>query len=182
MKWPVCCPDTQCSVGLVYDANGGEGTSTNCIDPAAAGLVQYPVRQTFLTAAAVTQPVSGIGNLFVNDTTAAGSPITVVAASGVPAVLPINPKYPLWTVMRTGPTAAFTDTWDSAANFILALNPSSNVGFVYHARVCNYTAYAETIAAGTGVTLSGTNVVGGGVCVPFTVTILSATSIGIAGG
>lgn len=55
-------------------------------------------------------------------------------------------------IVRTGPTAAFTDTTDTAANIVTALG-----GFVANAtffiRIKNGTAFPQTLAAGTGVTL-----------------------------
>jgi hypothetical protein len=56
---------------------------------------------------------------------------------------------------RTGSTAAFTDTTDTAANIIAAL-PNANIGqsflYVYY----NNTPGVATLAGGTGVTVTGT--------------------------
>ena len=57
-------------------------------------------------------------------------------------------------IKRSGSTSAFTDTSDSAANIIAAL-PNAQVGQSWFLLIENDTAFAETIAAGTGVTLSG---------------------------
>lgn len=58
-------------------------------------------------------------------------------------------------VTRSGPTAAYTDTTDTAANIIAALaNPE--VGASFEINIKNTVAFAQTIAAGAGVTLAGT--------------------------
>jgi hypothetical protein len=63
-------------------------------------------------------------------------------------------------ITRAGPTAAFTDTTDTAANILsaLAVNPNAipEYGQTFLMVYVNLSAYAATIAAGTGVTLSGT--------------------------
>jgi len=70
-------------------------------------------------------------------------------------------------INRTGPTAAYTDTTDTAANLMLALSiPVSPVGLVttasplvqvgdtWRLRYVNTVAFAATIAGGTGVTVT----------------------------
>ncbi len=61
-------------------------------------------------------------------------------------------------VTRTGSTAAFTDTTDTAANIIAALY-SQEISNSWIVDIINQTAFTETLAAGTGVTLSGITVV-----------------------
>jgi hypothetical protein len=61
-------------------------------------------------------------------------------------------------IVRTGPTGAFSDATDTAANIIAAL-PSVVVGSTFFIRIKNATAYPETITAGVGVTLPSTNLV-----------------------
>jgi hypothetical protein len=60
---------------------------------------------------------------------------------------------------RTGPTAAFTDTTDTAANIVAGIPANASVGQSWTWEYINQTAYPCTLAAGTGVTLSGTCVV-----------------------
>ena len=55
-------------------------------------------------------------------------------------------------IARTGPTAAFTDTTDTAAN-ILAQLPGAITGSTFLIRIKNATAFTETLAAGSNVTL-----------------------------
>lgn len=71
-------------------------------------------------------------------------------------------------LVRTGPTAGFTDTLPDASAIISALIANSqysgsgaqtpngvDVGTTFRLRYLNTVAYAGTLAAGTGVTLSG---------------------------
>lgn len=60
-------------------------------------------------------------------------------------------------VVRTGPTAAFADTLDTAANIIAALSPGAAGQYKgsFECQYINNTAYVGTIQAGTGVTLTG---------------------------
>lgn len=68
----------------------------------------------------------------------------------------------LWTAVaimagiidRTGPTAGYADTPDTAAN-ILAACPQLGVGDSFRFNVRNTVAFANTVAVNTGVELSG---------------------------
>lgn len=62
-------------------------------------------------------------------------------------------------ITRTGPVAAYTDTTDTAAAIVTAIG-SFNLGATFFATIKNATAFTQTLAAGTGVTLPVTNVVG----------------------
>lgn len=58
-------------------------------------------------------------------------------------------------IMRSGPTGAYDDTTDTAANIVAALdNPA--VGTSWDFTIVNGVAYAGTMLAGSGVTLAGT--------------------------
>jgi hypothetical protein len=59
---------------------------------------------------------------------------------------------------RSGATAVFTDTTDTAANLI-AIRPQLAIGQSWPVLIVNTTSYQMTIAAGTGVTLAGASVV-----------------------
>lgn len=63
-------------------------------------------------------------------------------------------------IVRTGPTAAFTDTTDTAANILAALVPNVNAiaeyGQTFLVFYVNLSSFTATIAAGTNVTLAGT--------------------------
>lgn len=57
-------------------------------------------------------------------------------------------------VTRTGPTGAYSDATDTAANIIAAL-PNGNIGQSWELTIKNTVAFVQTITAGTSVTLSG---------------------------
>jgi len=61
-------------------------------------------------------------------------------------------------IIRTGPTGAYSDTTPTAAQIIQAL-PGAVVGSGYYMTIVNTVAFAATIVAGTGVTLSGTTAI-----------------------
>lgn len=54
-------------------------------------------------------------------------------------------------IARTGPTAAFTDTLDTAADIIAALVGSAD-SYGFDFLIQNFTAYQMTLTAGTGMT------------------------------
>src|SRR5882672_2372567 len=62
-------------------------------------------------------------------------------------------------ITRTGSVAAFTDTTDTGTALDSALGASAITGFSRLIQVKNNTAFADTIAGGTGVTISGRTVV-----------------------
>ena len=97
-------------------------------------------------------------------------------------------------ITRTGPSAAYTDTTDTAANIVAAL-PEFVSGATFFIRIKNSTPYLETLAAGSGVTLPATAIVGpwqeanyygvlGGTSGSPTVTLvhISTNAIGLAQG
>lgn len=55
-------------------------------------------------------------------------------------------------IVRTGPTGVYTDATDTAANIVTALGGFVS-GQTFFARIKNATTFAQTISAGTGVTL-----------------------------
>ena len=54
-------------------------------------------------------------------------------------------------VNRSGPTGAFTDTTDTVANLIAA---GAVAGSSFYTYIKNFTAFSDTLAAGTGVTIA----------------------------
>lgn len=60
-------------------------------------------------------------------------------------------------ITRSGPTAAFTDTTDTAA--LIQAAWAAGVGASFNFTLNNSTAFVETLAAGTGVTLSGNTII-----------------------
>ena len=83
-------------------------------------------------------------------------------------------------ITRTGPTAAFTDTTDPAANSIGAVtNPTIGQSWILYIK--NLTAYTETLSAGSNVTLSGQTVLPGNSTGTFLVTYSAANTVTIQG-
>jgi len=62
-------------------------------------------------------------------------------------------------IVRSGSVAAFTDTTDTGAAIDLALGNAAINGANVTIQIKNTTAFAETIAGGTGVTVSGRAVI-----------------------
>lgn len=58
-------------------------------------------------------------------------------------------------IVRSGPTGAFTDTTDTAANIITALGDAPVIGTSWLFYMKNLTAFSQTLSAALGVTLSG---------------------------
>jgi hypothetical protein len=77
------------------------------------------------------------------------TPITTVGAGTLNAATVVG-----GVITRSGPTAAYTDTTDTAANIIAAL-PNPSLGQSWELTLVNTTAFAETLAAGAGVTIAG---------------------------
>lgn len=78
-------------------------------------------------------------------------------------------------VTRSGPTAAYTDTTDTAANILAALT-SANIGESFEVTIKNTVAFDCTLAGGTGMTLSGQTIIPGLSWGRFLVTIATATT------
>lgn len=76
-------------------------------------------------------------------------------------------------IVRTGPVAAFTDTTDNAA----AMAALSLVGSSFNILLKNATAFTQTIAAGTGVTLPLTVIIPAFSVANYVATIVSATAV-----
>lgn len=83
-------------------------------------------------------------------------------------------------ITRTGSTAAFTDTTDTAAA-IIAARTGATVGSAWRLLMVNNTAFTDTLAAGTGVTLSGNTVIPANSSNEFLVTFSAAGAITMYG-
>ena len=83
-------------------------------------------------------------------------------------------------IIRTGSTSAFTDITDTAAN-IISNRTGSTTNSLWLVTISNQTAYAETLAAGSGVTLSpATTIIAANSTAQFSVSQTSGTEIGRA--
>ncbi len=79
-------------------------------------------------------------------------------------------------VLRSGPTAAFTDTTDTAAALIAAWpleSTNSSLQLIYQ----NTTAFAATLAGGVGVTMSGNLIVSANMWARILVVITGASTV-----
>jgi hypothetical protein len=83
-------------------------------------------------------------------------------------------------IARSGPTGAFTDTTDTAAA-IIAARTGALVGSSWGIDIENTTAFTETLAAGTGVTLAGLTVIPAGSTLTALVQYTAAGAITITG-
>ncbi len=124
-------------------------TNPNGYIDAAGAPVQSVVGQTGAVTAA--QISAAIGTLVTRNQSVA----TVDSATGV--TLSAADMVGGW-ILRTGAaTGAVTDTTDTAANLVSAYNASdTQVGSSFLMGINNTTGQVLTLAAGTGVTLSGT--------------------------
>lgn len=94
-------------------------------------------------------------------------------------------------INRTGPTGAYTDTTDTAANIVSNLIANYNYqtsataglpggaavqpGTTFRLRYINTVAYAMTLAAGSGVTLVGTTTVNASSVKDYLITVTNGT-------
>ena len=76
---------------------------------------------------------------------------------------------------RTGPTAAFTDTTDTAANIVSTLGGIT--GGSFRIDIKNFTAFPMTLAAGNGVTISSGTIINPYSVAEFLVVLTSATAV-----
>lgn len=113
-----------------------------------------------------------------SSTTATITALTTVGAGTVTAAGIVGR-----TVLRSGPTAAFTDTTDTAAAIIAALPAGTPVGAAFTFTYINSVAQVCTFSSGSGVTLK--NIAGSTASVTvapksivhFLVTVASATTV-----
>ena len=85
-------------------------------------------------------------------------------------------------ITRTGSTAPFTDTTESATALIAAI-PSAQVGTAFDLTIVNTVAFAQSLAPGAGVTLAGTTTLAASSTRRFigTVTSLTTPAVTITG-
>lgn len=106
-----------------------------------------------VTATVTTAQIAALsGNGLTQDIL--NTPITTVGNGTLTAAAMLG-----GLITRTGPVAAYTDTTATAAQIITAIG-SFNLGATFVLTIKNATAFVQTIAAGTGVTLPITVLVG----------------------
>jgi hypothetical protein len=107
-------------------------------------LVWSPVTGDLPLTAALVNEILGGGGTGISETA-----ITTAGAGVLAAAALLGGQ-----IARSGPTAAFTDTTDTAANIATAAGGFVS-GFNFTVTIKNATIYTETLAAGAGVTLPG---------------------------
>ena len=90
----------------------------------------------------------------VNQSSVSQTALTTAGAGTITAAALIS-----GLVVRTGPTGAFTDTTDTGTAIDTALGAAAQTGVSIQVQYKNTTAFAGTIAGGTGVTVSGRTVI-----------------------
>ncbi len=82
-------------------------------------------------------------------------------------------------ITRTGPSAVFTDATDTAVAIVAALN-TYVAGSSFEVQIKNTTAYAQTITAGVGVTLTGNSIIPAHSVGRYLITITSGVAVAMA--
>ena len=91
---------------------------------------------------------------YINSVAEANTALTTVGAGTLTAAALLGR-----VITRSGSTGAYTDTTDTAANIIAALPSAAPVGTAVEITIKNTVAFAQTLAGGSGVTLSGQTVI-----------------------
>ena len=84
-------------------------------------------------------------------------------------------------ITRSGPTTAFTDTTTTATLLAQRMTAPATIGQSWVVKYRNTTAFAATIAGGTGVTVSGTSNVPGFSTSEFLITYTAAATFTMVG-
>lgn len=125
----------------------------------------------FIRDNALQRPVS------IGDLLGASETIAALATAGAGtitgAILANN------IINRTGPTGAVADTFDTATNIINALGGNAQQGDSWRVRYINTVAFALTLTAATGVTITGNAVINASSVKEFLVQITNATPASI---
>lgn len=122
--------------------------------------------------ATTTQAVANLGSGGGGaDTPLANTAITTVGAGTLTAAALAG-----GVITRTGPVAAYTDTTATAALIVAAI-PNAFVGQSWVLRIKNGTNFTQTLAAGSGVTFSGSVVVPPSSVAEYLVTLTSLSAV-----
>lgn len=105
-----------------------------------------------VTEQTTTQAIANLAN--TEDTSLSETSVTAATGTTLTAAALVSGQ-----IARTGTSAAFTDTTDSAANIVAAL-PGFISGSTFLIRIKNATAYTQTLQAGSSVTLPATLIIG----------------------
>lgn len=135
------------SVGNATAVAAQTGTGSTFVMSASPTLVTPNIgaaTASSLTATATVTAGGQIHGAIVNTAVSDTAGTTLSAASMVGGV-----------ITRSGPTAAYTDTTATASAIVAAIT-NAQVGTSFDLTIINTVAFAQTIAAGAGVTLAGT--------------------------
>lgn len=148
----------------------GAGTDTINSVATATGVPQMP-------GTIVTYRCTAAGNwrAISPGTTEASTTISTVGAGTLTAAGLVG-----GIILRSGSTAAYTDTTATAAQIVAAV-PVAYIGKTFRITIQNTVAFAETLAAGTGVTLAGLTVIPPLSVGEFLVSVTSLTAVTITG-
>lgn len=183
--------DNQATKTMAYALNGAIGGNSaligNLLGPTISGNPDNSTKVSGVIVAeaqSIGQPYQLSQATGLSSFTAAGQ---IVGALPVAAAVTATAGTTLTAaqiagglIARSGPTAAFTDTTDTAANIIAAIN-SMGAGEGFDLSIQNTTADALTLAAGTGVTLAGTTTVSATSTRRYRVTMTGAGAVTITG-
>lgn len=118
-----------------------------------------------------TGAIASLASNFSND-----SPAAVTATTGTTLTAA---NLLMGLINRSGPTAVYTDTTDTAANIAAALNPP-NYPVSFYVDIKNTTDFAQTLAGGTGVTMSAINIIPANSIGEYIFVLTSATAITVS--
>lgn len=166
-------------LGITYDfgttvpADGALGYAPGCIfqDLDAAAGANLFVNQG--TKASASFRSLAFGGLNRNETNTA---ITTIGAGTLTGAALVG-----GVITRSGSTADYTDTTDTAALIIAALPAGTAVGTSWEVLIKNTVPFTETLAAGAGVTLSGQTVVPPNSTLRVLLTYATATTVTMQG-
>jgi len=154
------------ATGLSFNAPGGTALTDTYSSAGNQWYLGGNVNYTFNSGGTVTFSATG-GQILASATKVTASvtsnsqiygklavtPITTVGAGTLTAAAMVG-----GVITRSGSTATYTDTTDTATAIVGAIS-NAQVNTCFRLTVDNNVAYVDTIAAGTGVTLSGATAV-----------------------
>ncbi len=153
-------------VGAFTSTAVGTYFAGTCVLAAATGDATVPLKLNGQTSSAATV---GQGRDPVNTAISTAGAGTLTAAGIVGGV-----------ITRTGPVAAYTDTTATALQIIAAI-PGSADGEAWLLYIKNTVPFTSTLAAGTGVTLSGQGLIPANSVGVFLITRTSSTAVAMRG-
>jgi hypothetical protein len=166
-----------------YQATIAPGTGVTIIASGAAANALVPRLSSLTFVVTQSSPTTVTMNAvnasrLINYPPTLYYPVTATTEEVIPFSAPSDLKY----MARTGPTANFTDTTDTAANMIAAIpGPAALnlVGLTWTLRYMNRTNFLATFAGGTGVTMDTNNQIGPLTSVDFMYEITSMSPAAI---